>query len=87
MDTSGCSSAFPESELARLLPAKSLELYYRLKQAKELEQAAIDGLESCPSCPYAAVMDNPEEKLFKCMNEECRQLTCRKCRRKVSDST
>jgi len=58
-------------------------LYYRLKQAKELEQAALDGLESCPSCHYAAVIENPEEKLFRCMNEECMQTTCRKCRRKV----
>lgn len=84
MDTSGCTSAFPESELARLLPPKSLGLYHRLKQAKELELAALDGLEICPSCPYAAVIENPAEKLFRCTNEACQQVTCRKCRRAVS---
>ena len=83
MDMSGCNSAFPESELSRLLAPKSFELYLRLQQAKELEQAALDGLESCPSCPYAAVIENTEEKLFRCMNEACQQVTCRKCRRQV----
>ena len=83
MDMSGCTSAFPESELSRLLAPKSCELYHRLQQAKELEQAALDGLESCPSCPYAAVIENIEEKLFRCMSEACRQVTCRKCRRRV----
>nr|XP_019012339.1 uncharacterized protein I206_03186 [Kwoniella pini CBS 10737]OCF51120.1 hypothetical protein I206_03186 [Kwoniella pini CBS 10737] len=81
MDQSGCTSPFSESELSRLLPSKSLQLYHRLKQAKDLEQAEIEGLESCPSCPYAAVIDNPHEKLFRCMNEDCGQVTCRGCRR------
>ncbi|WVW79864.1 hypothetical protein I302_101834 [Kwoniella bestiolae CBS 10118] len=82
MDQSDCTSAFPESELRRCLSEKSLQLYHRLKQAKELEQAEIEGLESCPSCPYAAVIDNPDEKLFRCMNEECGQVTCRGCGKK-----
>ncbi|WVF67056.1 hypothetical protein IAT40_001800 [Kwoniella sp. CBS 6097] len=82
MDMSSCQSVFPESELTRLLSEKSLSLYHRLKQANELEQAGIEGLESCPNCPFAAVIDNPHEKLFRCMNEECGQVTCRACRRK-----
>ncbi|OCF78207.1 hypothetical protein I204_00144 [Kwoniella mangroviensis CBS 8886] len=82
MDQSDCTSAFPESELTRCLSEKSLQLYHRLKQAKELEQAEIEGLESCPSCPYATIIDNPDEKLFRCMNEECGQVTCRGCRKK-----
>jgi TRIAD3 protein (E3 ubiquitin-protein ligase RNF216) len=84
MDTSGCASSFPESELSRLLDTKSLELYYRLRQAKELEDAGLEGLESCPSCPYAVVIEDLGEKLFRCLNEACGQVTCRKCRRPVS---
>ncbi|WVO24272.1 uncharacterized protein IAS62_005636 [Cryptococcus decagattii] len=61
---------------------RTLSLHRRLKQARELQLAAIEGLESCPSCPYSAIIENPDEKLFKCMNETCRQVTCRKCRRK-----
>ncbi|WWD08748.1 hypothetical protein V865_006861 [Kwoniella europaea PYCC6329] len=82
MDQSDCTSPFPESELTRCLSEKSIQLYHRLKQAKELEQAEIEGLESCPSCPYATIIDNPDEKLFRCMNEECGQVTCRGCRKK-----
>ncbi|KIR76730.1 E3 ubiquitin-protein ligase RNF216 [Cryptococcus gattii EJB2] len=82
MDLSGCRAPFPESELGRALSEKTLSLYHRLKQARELELAAIEGLESCPSCPYSAIIENPDEKLFRCMNETCGQVTCRKCRRK-----
>lgn len=82
MDLSGCEAPFPESELGRALSDKTFSLYHRLKQAKELELAAIEGLESCPSCPYSAIIENPDEKLFRCMNEICGQVTCRKCRRK-----
>lgn len=82
MDTSGCLAPFPDSELTRLLPSKSLELYHRLKQASELESAQIDGLETCPHCPFSAIIDNPHEKLFRCLNEECGEVSCRKCKRK-----
>ena len=82
MDTSGCPAPFPETELTRLLPPKSLSLYHRLKQALELEQAEIHGLETCPACPFAAVIENEGEKLFRCLNEECGRVTCRGCRRK-----
>jgi TRIAD3 protein (E3 ubiquitin-protein ligase RNF216) len=83
MDTGGCTAFFPDSELERLLPDKSLSLYHRLRQAKELELAAIEGLETCPACHYAEIMDNKEEKLFVCKNTECSQVSCRKCRQKV----
>nr|XP_031857357.1 uncharacterized protein CI109_007221 [Kwoniella shandongensis]KAA5524429.1 hypothetical protein CI109_007221 [Kwoniella shandongensis] len=82
MDMTGCQAAFPEKELGRLLSSKSFGLYHRLKQAKELELAKIDGLETCPVCPFAAIVDDPNDKLFRCMNEECGQVTCRKCRNK-----
>ena len=83
MDTSGCSAPFTEAELKRFLSDKSLELYHRLKQIAELAAAALDGLEQCPGCDYAAIIENPEEKLFRCLNELCKQITCRKCKRLV----
>lgn len=84
MHTSGCAVAIPESELRRLLSAKLLDLYYRLKQAKELEDAKIDGFETCPNCPWGVVIENPNERLFRCQNETCKQVSCRKCKKKVS---
>ena len=84
MDMSSCTAPFPESELGRLLTTKSLNLYHRLKQNNELKEAGIPGLESCPGCDYAAVIDNPDEKLFRCENKECRLVSCRGCWKKVS---
>lgn len=81
MDTSGCTARFDEKELARVLPSKSLELLQRLRFAQELEDAAIEGLETCPSCPWAVVIDSPTEKLFRCMNEACGKVSCRQCRK------
>jgi len=87
MDSSGCPAPFTESELSRLLPTKTLELYHRLRQSAELAAAAIDGLESCPACSYAVIIENEAEKLFICQNEGCKQVSCRKCKNKVCSIT
>ena len=39
--------------------------------------AEIDGLECCPYCPYAVIVDNPDDKVFRCLNPECMKETCR----------
>lgn len=65
MDQSGCKQPFSESELARFLPLKLLQLYHRLKQQKEVAEASIEGLEECPFCEYKVVIENPNEKLFR----------------------
>ncbi|KAK0499446.1 hypothetical protein EDD18DRAFT_852256 [Armillaria luteobubalina] len=82
MDQSGCKHPFPESELRRLLSPKLMELYERVKQRKEIEAAGLDGLEECPFCEYKCVIENPDEKLFRCGNEEtCGAITCRSCKK------
>ncbi|KAK0443954.1 uncharacterized protein EV420DRAFT_1017265 [Desarmillaria tabescens] len=82
MDQSGCKHPFPESELRRLLSPKLMELYERVKQRKEIEAAGLDGLEECPFCEYKCVIENPNEKLFRCGNEDtCGAITCRSCKK------
>ncbi|KDQ07483.1 hypothetical protein BOTBODRAFT_38782 [Botryobasidium botryosum FD-172 SS1] len=81
IDQSGCRLAFPESEIARFLSEKTIALYHRIKQEKELEQAEIEGLESCPFCPYSVVIENDMERLFHCENEECGVVSCRQCKK------
>ncbi|KAJ3829988.1 hypothetical protein F5880DRAFT_1607038 [Lentinula raphanica] len=82
MDQSGCKLPFPESELRRFLSEKLWELYNRVKQRKEIEMAGLEGLEECPFCEYKCVIENPEEKLFRCGNEEtCGAITCRQCKK------
>lgn len=83
MDTSGCQARYNEKELAKILSVKSLDLYYRLRAAKELELAAIEGLESCPYCPWAVIIENPDERLFRCQNDKCLQVSCRGCKQAV----
>lgn len=81
MDSSGCRSVFTETTLRRVLPTKTMALVERLRQADDLKAAEIDGLEHCPYCPYAMVIDNPEERLFQCMGSDCGQVTCRQCKK------
>ncbi|KAF8750055.1 hypothetical protein RHS01_09557 [Rhizoctonia solani] len=80
MDQSGCKQAFAESEIQRFLSDKSLELWHRIKQEKEIELAQIDGLESCPFCSYAVVIENEEEPI-PCENSSCGIVSCRKCKK------
>lgn len=77
-----CSMAFSFSELQRFMTPKLLELYHRVNARKEIELAALDNLEECPFCEYKVVMDNPEEKLFRCENvEDCGVVSCRGCKK------
>ncbi|KAI0713080.1 hypothetical protein C8T65DRAFT_739128 [Cerioporus squamosus] len=81
MDQSGCKLPFPDSELRRFLSPKLLELYERVKQRKEIEAAGLEGLEECPFCEYKVVIENEAERLFRCENEACGAVTCRKCKK------
>ncbi|KAF8575225.1 hypothetical protein K439DRAFT_1370428 [Ramaria rubella] len=81
MDQSGCKELFPESELARFLPEKLLALYHRLKQQKEIAAAGLEGLEECPFCEYKVVIENAEEKLFRCESTDCGIVSCRACKK------
>jgi hypothetical protein len=44
-------------------------------------QAGLEGLEQCPFCPFATIMDVPKEqnKIFNCLNPECGKDSCRLC--------
>lgn len=84
MDQSGCKLLFPESELRRFLSPKLVALYERVKQQKEIEAAGLEGLEECPFCEYKVVIENDQEKLFRCENAECGAVSCRACKKLVS---
>ncbi|KAJ7741519.1 hypothetical protein DFH07DRAFT_837532 [Mycena maculata] len=80
IDQSGCKLPFPDTELLRFLTPKLMSLYERVKQTKEVEAAGIEGLEECPFCEYKCVIENEQEKLFTCRNEECAAISCRQCK-------
>lgn len=48
MSTSGCSAKFLEHEYPVFLSRKSIAALHRIKQEKEVDEAALEGLEKCP---------------------------------------
>jgi len=82
---SGCKALIPESELRRFLSRGMMKLWERAVQRKEIQAAELGGLEECPFCDYAVVIENTEERLFRCSNEEeCGVVSCRTCKKPVS---
>eukprot|EP00842_Homolaphlyctis_polyrhiza_P006997 jgi/Hompol1/887/HPOL_002591-RA len=79
-DMSGCGFGFSVAELRRFLDPKVFDGYMRLCQ-----QAEIDGFEYCPFCDYGISFDQnaDEEPLFRCQNDPCNTVSCRKCKKKA----
>ncbi|CAF4148001.1 unnamed protein product [Rotaria magnacalcarata] len=72
-----CPGEYTMRLVSELLPPKDLKRLNRRIQEENIRQAAIDGLECCPYCPYAVIVDNPDDKIFRCLNPECMKETCR----------
>lgn len=85
IDRSGCVAPIPESELRRFLPDGMMKLWERVKQRKEIEAAGLGGLEECPFCDYAVIIEDAEDKLLRCGNlSVCGVVSCRTCKKSVS---
>jgi len=85
IDQSGCTAPIPESELRRFLPDGMMKLWERVTQRKEIESAGLGGLETCPFCDYAVIIEDEEEKLLRCGNSDvCGVVSCRACKKSVS---
>jgi hypothetical protein len=78
-----CQLEFMAAQLQLCLPPRLLALYERVKQADEISAAGLDNLEECPFCEYKCVIDNENERLFHCVNEDCGVISCRTCKKKV----
>ncbi|KAK9877205.1 hypothetical protein WA026_016951 [Henosepilachna vigintioctopunctata] len=76
-----CNSEFDISVLRMVLDKKVFEPLFNKIQIKELKEANIDGLETCPFCDFSLILNN-EDKIFKCQNIECMEESCRECRHK-----
>jgi len=82
IDQSGCAAPIPESELRRFLPDGMMKLWERVKQRKEIEAAGLVGLEECPFCDYAVIIEDAEDKLLRCGNlGVCGVVSCRTCKK------
>lgn len=49
-----------------------------------METAGLAGLEECPFCDYAYVVEDPHEEVFRCARDECSVVSCRACKKKVA---
>lgn len=78
-----CQLEFLVAQLELCLPPRLLALYHRVKQAEEISAAGLENLEECPFCEYKCVIENENERLFRCENEECGAVSCRGCKKKV----
>ncbi|CAG5125835.1 unnamed protein product [Candidula unifasciata] len=78
--TGECSQDIPLSFLQTIIPAGLFSKIVRRLQEEEVQQANIPDLVTCPFCPFAAIMPDPDDRVFKCLNPECLKESCRLCR-------
>lgn len=53
----------------------------QLQQEKDIRDAGLENLEECPFCDYKAILPPIEEDFeFRCANEECEKISCRRCK-------
>jgi len=76
-----CDQVFKLSTLQTILKANVFSKWLKKIQVDELERAGVEGLEQCPFCPFATIMNStPEDnKIFKCQNSDCAKESCRLC--------
>jgi TRIAD3 protein (E3 ubiquitin-protein ligase RNF216) len=76
-----CDDIFDLSTLQRALNADVFSKWIKKIQLAEVEKADIEGLERCPFCEFATIMDtSPEEnKVFHCQDPDCGRESCRLC--------
>lgn len=78
--TGFCEQQIPLSVLKDVLPSAMFSKMLRKMQEEEVRQAEIPDLIDCPFCSFATIMDNPEDRVFRCLNPECLRDSCRLCR-------
>lgn len=81
MSMDDCSGTFSHSQRLLFLDEKLTAALDRIECDAVLRMAALENLERCPACDFAAEYPPIEEnKVFECMNPECGRKSCRLCR-------
>ncbi|KAI3556934.1 ubiquitin-conjugating enzyme [Colletotrichum abscissum] len=81
MSIDGCDSGFAHKERSKFINDQLSQALDRIESEANLRMAGIDGLETCPFCPYAAEYPPVDiNKEFKCENPDCQVVSCRLCR-------
>ncbi|KAF9301288.1 hypothetical protein BGZ74_006887 [Mortierella antarctica] len=75
-----CKSSFPDFEAKKFLIPAVFNGLQQARQQQEIKMAGLDSLVECPFCSYAAVVENDDDKEFRCMGRKCRKVSCRLCK-------
>ena len=75
-----CSEEIAWPQLEGVVEPLVLSKLLQRRQAEEVNVAGLEGLVTCPFCPYATVMENEADKVLVCRNPACGRESCRLCR-------
>lgn len=76
MDAS-CKEEISLKALRGLLRPQVIDLILRRSQQAELRNAQLANMETCPFCDFALIIENPDERVFRCQNPDCLKESCR----------
>ncbi|XP_076376525.1 uncharacterized protein LOC117228582 isoform X1 [Megalopta genalis] len=75
-----CKGEFSYSSLKKALSPTEFSFLLNKQQEVEVIAAGIEGLVSCPFCPFASIPPS-EDKIFRCFNPDCMKQSCRLCKK------
>ncbi|CAF3701950.1 unnamed protein product [Rotaria sp. Silwood1] len=74
-----CKYEYSTSLMSQLLaPTLFSRLIIKIQQ-EELRLANIPNFEQCKYCTFGTIIEDPDERVFRCLNQECLKETCRAC--------
>jgi len=76
-----CEEKFELKILENVIESAKFSKWSLKIQSAEVEKAGVSGLESCPFCHYAVIMENTPEQAptFICRHPDCGKKSCRLC--------
>ncbi|CAF1135745.1 unnamed protein product [Adineta ricciae] len=74
-----CHSEYSTSLMGQLLSPTLFSRLLNKIQQEELRRANISNFEQCKYCTFGTIIDDPNERVFRCFNQECLKETCRNC--------
>ena len=75
--TGDCEANITLNTLQSIVPSRLFSQIIKRLQEEEVQQANIPDLVTCPFCPFATIMSNPDDKVLKCLNPDCLKESCR----------
>jgi hypothetical protein len=74
-----CQQEIDWLQLSKALDPVLLSKLLQSRQAEEVSEAGLEGLVSCPFCPYQTIMEGEEDRVLVCRNPDCGRESCRLC--------